>query len=224
MELADFLTRPLSFGRELATKKVIKQFVHKYDLTYLGGVNQHQAADELVRGITVSSSHVDRHFCIGTVEGFDLSLVERRNTITFPDRPPQTYRWVIMQVDLRRDDLPQLFIDAYHHDEDFYATLFMKFANFTLASALFVESDPLFAKSFRVFTPADKFDETEEMLGHEVTSMLAHHFRQFDYEISGDRLLIYSNNPVVSFHTLQEMLKVGTWLAARLNNAHITTP
>ncbi len=224
MELREFLTHPLSLGRELATRKLIKQFAHKYGLVYFGSVNQHGAADELIRGITVSATHVDNHFSVGTFQHYDVSLVERRNTITFPERPPMQYRWVIMQVDLRRTDLPHIFIDANHHDETFYATLFMKFTNFTLANPLFIEKDIGFTKAFRVFTPADRFDEAEETLTHEITQTLTKHFRQFDYEICGDRLLVYANSPVVSLHLLQEMLRVGKWLAERLDDVHISTP
>lgn len=224
MQLREFLAHPLSLGRELATRKLIRQFAHKYGLVYFGSVNQHEAADELIRGITVSATHVDNHFCVGTFQHYDISLVERRNTILFPEKPPMQYRWVIMQVDLRRTDLPHAFIDANHHDETFYETLFMKFANFTLASALFMERDPGFAKSFRVFTPADRFDETEEALTPEMTQTLTKHFHQFDYEICGDRLLVYANNPIVSMHVLQEMLRVGKWLAEKLDKVHLSTP
>jgi hypothetical protein len=224
MDFDKLFARPLALGRELATRKIITQFAHKYGLVYLGGVNQHEAQDELIRGITVGANHIDSHFCVGSYAGHDVSLVERRNTILYPERPPQKYRWLLMQFDLRVDNLPHAFIDGNHHDELFYETLFMKFANFTYASSLFVESDPLFAKTFRVFTPADRFDETEEMLTRDITAMLTHHFKQFDYEISGDRLLIYAGNPVVSLHMLQEMLRVGRWLAAHLDKTRITTP
>lgn len=219
MDIMRLLSQPLQIGRELATKKVVKQFVRKFGLVYFGAVNQREDEHELIRGITVSASHVDTHFCVGDYKGHDISLVERRNTLNYPDQPSRRYHWLIMQVDLRREGLPHVFIDGNHHDEAFYTTLFMKFANMTNANTLFMQSNPLFARTFKVFTPADKFDELEVMLTGDIAAMLAHHFKQFDYEIDDDRVLIYAENPVITAHLLHEMLRVGQWLAVQLDKA-----
>ena len=221
MELLQLFSRPLSLGREVATKKIIKQFARKFGFVYFGYVNQREDEHELIRGITVSSTHVDKHFCVGDYKGHDISIVERRNTLIYPEQPPVSYRWLIMQVDLRRDGLPHVFIDGNHHDENFYMTLFMKFANMSNTSTVFGSTNPLFARTFRTFAPADRFDEVEAMLRGDTASMLAHHFKQFDYEIDGDRLLIYAENPTVTSHVLHEMLRVGQWLAGQLDKASL---
>lgn len=219
MDLLLALTRPMTFGREMATRKVIKQFARKADLVYFGYVNQRDDANELIRGITVSASHVDRHFCVGTYKGYDISLVERSNTISFPEQPSRQYRWLILQVDLRREDLPHMFIDANHHDQQFYETLFMRFANFTNAAALFTERDVTFSRSFKLFTPADKFDEADSIMQPAITNELTRHYRQFDYELEGDRLLVYANDPMVTPHMLQEIVNAGLWFARQLDAA-----
>jgi hypothetical protein len=224
MELMQMLSRPLSIGRDLATKKVMKQFAHKFGLVYFGYVNQREDEHELIRGITVSASHVDTHFCVGDFKGHDISFVERRNTLIYPEQVPVSYHWVIMQFDLKRDGLPHVFIDGNHHDENFYVTLFMKFANMANAEGVFSQANPLFAKAFNIFTPADRFDETEAMIKGEIAAMLAHHFRQFDYEIDNDRVLIYAENPVITPHLLHEMLRVGHWLAGQLDTANLELP
>ena len=221
MELVQMLSRPLSIGREMATRKIIRQFARKLGLVYFGYVNQREDEHELIRGITVSATHVDNHFCVGDLEGHDVSLVERRNTLTYPERAPVGYRWLIMQFDLKRDGLPHVFIDGNRHDEAFYMTLFMKFANMSNAGTIFAASNPLFARTFRTFAPADKFDEVEATLAGDIAAMLAHHFKQFDYEIDGDRVLIYAENPTVTLHTLHEMVRVGQWLAAQLDRAEL---
>lgn len=221
MELLPLLSRPLSIGREIATKRVIKQFARKFNLVYFGYVNQREDEHELIRGITVSATHVDNHFCVGDHHGHDISLVERRNALVYPGRPAVQYRWIIMQIDLKRTDLPHAFIDGNHHDEAFYATLFMKFANMSNVSTVFATVNPLFARTFRTFAPVDRFDEVQAMLGGDIAAMLAHHFKQFGYEIEGDRVLIYAENPTVTSHLLHEMLRVGQWLATQLDKARL---
>jgi len=221
MELMQLLSRPLSIGREMATKKIIKQFAHKFGMVYFGYVNQREDEHELIRGITVSASHVDTHFCVGSYKDHDVSLVERHNTLIYPDQLPVRYHWAIMQFDLRRDGLPHVFIDGNHHEEAFYMTLFMKFANMSNATAIFADTNPLFARTFQAFIPADKFDEAEVMLSGDIAAMLAHHFKQFDYEIDNDRVLIYAEHPVITSHLLHEMLRVGQWLASELDKARL---
>jgi hypothetical protein len=221
MELMQMLARPLSIGREMATKKIIKQFARTFNLVYFGHVNQREDEHELIRGITVSATHVDTHFCVGDFKGHDISLVERRNALIYSEQPPVHYHWMIMQFDLKRDGLPHIFIDGNHHDEGFYTTLFMRFANMSNANSIFVANSPLFARTFRVFAPADKFDEVEATLSGDVAAMVSHHFKQFDYEIDGDRVLIYAENPIITSHLLHEMLRVGRWLAEQLDKVSL---
>ncbi len=216
-DVMGLLVRPLSVGRELATRKVIKQFARKFNLVYLGAVNQREDEHELIRGVTVAATHNDDNFCVGEYRGHDISLVERQNTLQHPERPPEQYRWLIMQVDLHAAALPMVFLDANHHDVTFYESLFMRFANLNEANILFNQRDPLFARSFHAFAPADQFEEVDALLTPEITSMLAHYFRQFDYEIAGDHLLIYASNSVITPHVLHEMLRVGSWLAKELD-------
>ena len=219
MELMQMLARPLTLGREMAARKAIKQFARKMDLVYFGYVNQRQDAHELIRGITVAATHTDTHFCVGHYEGYDISLVERRNTIAYPQQPAQQYHWLILQIDLRQQHLPHVFIDANHHDQLFYETLFMRFANFANAAVLFAQRDAAFARSFRIFAPADKFDDVDELFAPNITAGLAERFRQFDYEIDADRLFVYANSPATTTRLLQDMLAAGTWFAQRLDGS-----
>jgi hypothetical protein len=221
MELTQLLSRPLAIGREIAAKKIIKQFARKFGLVYLGHMGRHGDEHELIRGITLSAAHMDSYFCVGEHKGHDVSLVERRNTFIYSSHATQRYHWLIMQIDLRRDGWPHVFIDGRKHDEDFYSTLFMKFSNMVNASTLFAAHSPLFARTFQVFAPTDRFDDVSTMLGGEVPAMLAHHFKQFDYEVEDDHLLIYAENSIVTSHLLHEMLRVGEWLAAQMDKTMI---
>ena len=56
-------------------RHIIKKFTNKIGLVYFGAVNQHQDDNRLVRGFTVSQSHQDDHYSVGTVEGYNVTLV-----------------------------------------------------------------------------------------------------------------------------------------------------
>ena len=109
---------------DAATKRAIKQFTTKYHFVYFGHVDPREDEYELVRGITVSTTHTDNHYTVGSYNSHDIILVERRNTLSFPGKQDSTYRWLIMQIDLKRTGLPHVFIDCHHHDAVFYANAF----------------------------------------------------------------------------------------------------
>lgn len=222
MSLLQVIRHPYSLLHDLALKKAIKQFAHKFELVYFGYVDQREDEHELVRGITLSANHVDNHYTVGHFRGHDVTLVVRRDTVSFPNKPSQDYTWAILQVDLKKAELPHIFIDANHHDETFYANLFVKFVNFQRANQLFANHDQLFNKYFKVYTPPDKFDQATLVLKPEVTSMLAYHFHSFDFEMYDDRLLIYASNAIITSHVLQDMMRVGVWLGDQLNTVDLT--
>jgi hypothetical protein len=49
-----------------------------------------------------------------------------------------------------------------------------------------------------------------------ITGPLTQQFKQFDYEIQGDRLFVYSSKTRPTLGGLQDMAHVGTWLATHL--------
>lgn len=221
MTVGDFIRHPLGMTHDLATKKVIKQFARKFNMVYFGYVSQHGDEHQLIRGVTLSPTHTDNHFCVGQFKGHDISLVTRVDELVFPGKPNQKYDWVILQIDLKRSDLPHVFVDAGHYGEVFYDNLLVKYATFMNASGLFADHDPELLKQFRVLAPPDKFEDVDQMMTKELTATLAHHFKNFDFEINGDQLLIYSVNTAITMNLLLEMLRVGVWLADKLNQADI---
>lgn len=186
---------------------------------YFGFVDPRTDDHELVKGITVSTTHVDNHYTVGSFQGHDIILVERRNKLTFPGKADTEHRWLILQFDLKQSDFPHIFIDATNHGQDtFYANLFVKFSNFENVSSLFMQSDPAFAHHFKVFTPPDTYDIIKLALPHQITNTLTQHFKHFDYEIFDDRLLVYASDSQVTTPLLTSMLRVGIWLAEHLNS------
>ncbi|HWZ65983.1 MAG TPA: hypothetical protein VNX65_04325 [Patescibacteria group bacterium] len=212
--------QPINVARDLATKKVIKQLAHKFRFVYFGRVSQEEARYQLLRGATSSIKHSDNHYTVGSFRGYDVTLVERRDELVFPGKTPRDYHWLIMQFDLKRVTLPHIFIEGNHHDEVFFANLLVKHAQLHNANNLFEQTDKFFTQNFKVFIAAHIFSYIHNIITPEITSMIAHHFAQFDYELEEDRLLIYATNPkVITLNLAEEMMRVGIWLAERLDSA-----
>lgn len=199
--------------------QAIRKFIKRFDLVYFGKVDHRYDEHAVVRGVTASSRHVDHHFAVGNIKGRDVSILERTNTLRFPNKGDQDYMWVIVQVDLKTPgDIPHTFIDAHHHDEVFYANLFVNFANFHGAQSLFVSHDPLFNQKFKVYTPSDRLDDLAKVMTTDVTSMLAHHFTSFDYELQSDVIYVYSSNQLMHERDVEKMARVGLWLANKIES------
>lgn len=215
------LRHHLSVLNDAATKRVIKQFCNKYHLVYFGHVDSQEDDHQLVRGITVSTSHIDNHYSVGTFEGHDLMIVQRLNTLTFPGKPDAEYKWLIMELDVQQTHLPHIFMDGHRHDETFYANMFVKVPQFHNITSHIAQRDPHFAQKYKTFALPNEYMQVDAVMLPEITTALYQHFPQFDFEIIEDRVYIYAAANVVTLATLQEMLRAGAWLASALNSLRI---
>jgi hypothetical protein len=217
------LTRSLS-PREIAKywsgSKVYREVARAYDLVYFGNVSSQDDEHEMVRGLTVSAVHQDKHYCVGTVEGYDVVLLERTDHLRFPGNPSEYYRWTILQVDL--DDnvsLPHVFFDTKQHSSAFYNILFAKYSQFSaVPENIFADHDPKFIRSFTAYTTPDHQLEMIQLLRPEVTATMAHHFASFDFELFDDRVIVYSSNKTVSKQLIDHMIRAGVWLAREIES------
>jgi hypothetical protein len=208
----------ISWLTGVGSRHVFKHLCEKYALVYFGTVNQHTDEHEMVRGVTLSASHRDRHYSVGTVHGHDIIIVERTDTVTFPGKKPEEYTWLILQVDLKNVDMPHTFIDTGHHDEVFYDNLFAKFARLShVDKGVFTDYDPGFVQHFRVYAPPDEADNVPRYLPPAAASELYGHYGHFDYEWYQDHLLVYSTGRPATNNLMEHMLRAGLWLADELN-------
>lgn len=199
---------------------VFRGFAEHYDLVYFGKLHQEDDDQRIVRGVTVSTQHVDEHYSVGTVHSYDIVLLQRTDKITQPNSSRnEKYSWVLMQFDLHSAyDHPHVFIDGGHHNEIFYQTLFVKFARLMkVDKALFGVDNHRFVERFTAYTPPDALDELPLILGGKIGATMAEHFAHLDFEWFQDRLIVYSTGRMPTNHLLEHMLRAGLWLAAILD-------
>lgn len=197
-------------------KKVIMDFAEKAGLVYFGYVDQRDDEHKLIRGLTLSAGHRDNHYCIGTYGGYDLTLVERTDTITFPGRSARTHTWLIQAFDLHTSrDLPHIFIGLQNHHETFYAHLFTKFATLARVPIGMSEGyDRAFTNKYALYTPAAHILETKELIDPQVAKIIGDFFGVMTCEIADGVLYIYAEGQRPSQAILEKMLKYGVWLAS----------
>jgi len=196
-------------------KRVFMQFAEKVGLVYFGFVDQHSDEHRLVRGLTVSASHRDNHYCIGSYKNYDITLVERTDTIHFPGKPQASQEWIIMAFDLHTSlDLPHTFMGLHTHSDTFYAQLFTKFSSLTkVPLGTFSEYDAGFINRYAVYTEPAQLALTEYLFSKEVAKTISDHFGSLTVEIADGCLYLYAWHQRPTLSLLTKMLQNGVWLA-----------
>lgn len=205
--------------RQRTTKRTVVAFAEKMGLVYFGHVSQLTDDHPLIRGLTLSPKHRDRHYIVGTLQGYDLAFVERTDTIQFPGKPNSYHVWNIFQVDLHTTkDLPHIFIGLHSHSETFYAHLLTKFNQLKkTAYGVFGAPHESFTKKYVLYTEPDEALAAERLLDHTITAEIGQHFGSLTIEISTGNLYVYSDNHITSKKLLEVMLQNAIWLAEQID-------
>lgn len=196
-------------------RRVFQQFASKIGLVYFGYVDQRNDEHSLIRGLTVSTKHRDNHYCIGSFEGYDVTLVERIDTIHTPGKSPKTHNWIIMTFDLHHAvDMPHIFVGAHTHSDAFYQQLFTKYGNFNkVPLELSGAYDHHFLKHYSVFAKAEQALSAERLFSPAITKEIAYKFENMTIEVSEGTVYLYTENLRPSSTILDKMLTRGLWLA-----------
>lgn len=201
-------------------KHLIEKFTKKVELVYFGAVDQRHDEHRVVRGFTVSSTHRDNHYSVGTVDGYDVALVDRRDAIPQTDGSIATYNWLIMAFDLHTvQDVPHVFIGANNHDFVAFESLFTVYPMLTkVALGTFENYDPEFTNRFTIYTQPSDAIEVEKLFPATATRVMSAHFWPFSAEINEGVLYIYSDEKQITQNTLDTMLQDGLWLAKQTDS------
>jgi hypothetical protein len=200
-------------------KRVFMQFAEKVGFVYFGYVDQRSDDHRLIRGLTVSATHRDNHYCIGSYEGYDITLVERIDTITFPRKPTKQHKWIIMTFDLHTSvDIPHIFLGFHTHSETFYAQLLTKFSHL---AKVHLGSITLYDKAFTdryvMYTQPAQVVAAEQLFDAQMARTIADHFGSFTLEITEGTLYLYAEHQRPSTALLEKMLQYGLWLAKTID-------
>lgn len=202
-----------------AHRRVFTQFAEKTGLVYFGYVNQRDDEHRLVRGLTQSAYHKDENYCIGSHEGYDITLVQRSDMLSFPGKPKKNHTWLIMTFDLHaRVDLPHMFLGLHTHGETFYSQVFTKFPQLAKVPLghLGVYAGT-FASRYALYSPVAQLLVAQRLFGGEVAQKIMESFGSLTLEVTDNVLYVYSEHQRPTQALLGRMLTSGLWLAKKLD-------
>jgi len=213
-----------SFIHNIAASKIhrslIKKFAIKLGMIYFGPVDQNIDEHRFLRGFTVSPTHKDNHYSVGSVEDYDVAIVDRNDVIIKPDGDTYVRGWLIMSFDLHTErDVPHMFINANNDNNSAYDLLFSTNPSLLeISLGTFEQYDPEFTRRFKIYSAPTDSIEVEKLLPAASARVLGVHLWPYSVEVCDNVLYVYSSDKNVTANTLKTMLLCGIWLAKNIDS------
>jgi hypothetical protein len=198
--------------------RILKSFADKIGLVYFGVVDQHMDEHEVIRGLTVSTTHKDDHYAVGAFDGYDISIVDRFDVVLGRGHTPTEHSWIIMQLTLDIPNLPHVFLSPIDHTADAYAKFFSAHAQMKPVNDTFIKghSDE-FHRRYEVYAASTKALEIEEVLPPQVTQTIAASLWPHAVELFEGKLYVYTTGVDITSTVLETCLESALWLARAID-------
>lgn len=192
------------------TRATIQRLALAMGLVYFGYVDQRDDEHRLVRGVTVSTTHNDHHYTVGTFQGYDVSLVVRRDSLEYTDRRLKDHHWTIVTVDLHSAvDVPHIYIARHTVRDEMVARL----AHLTALP----HAGDAFSKQYTIYGSMGQFIMIQSLFMQPVREVIAREFVGLSVEIFEGTIYLYANEKHPSRTQLERMLRNGIWLAQTID-------
>lgn len=217
--IGSITNRSMSLVKSQQNRKIMQKLADDMGLVYFGYVNQNSDEHRVIRGYTVSPTHRDNHYSIGTFRSRDIVLVQRDDILKFANKKrPKAAHWNIAVIDLKIEhDLPHIYI-GHRMLLDSYNAKHQPLVPVNLGAYSYGQ---LFNATYQVYAKPSVAPEFLHLLPPNFAEVLAGHFWDMSIEFVGKSVYIYSQNQHPSRKLLESMLGNGLWLAelieARLN-------
>ncbi len=200
-------------------RRTIKHFADKMGLLYFGLVDQHSDEHHVVRGLTVSATHQDESYTVGTYEGYDITLVDRLDTLQQPDGTTKQHNWLILEVMLHtKKDIPHIFLGKHDDMSTTYAALTTTFGALQpIQLGTFENYSPEFTSRYGLFATPTHAIEVERLFPAAVARTIGAHFWPLSAEIYEGAIYLYAANQSISSSLLDMLVNDGIWLAHHLD-------
>lgn len=212
-------SRPMKVAKSRFHSRLFRHFADKLGFVYFGYVDQRDDEHRLIRGLTLSNTHRDDNYCLGTYHGYDIAVCERTDSIQTHGMVREDKKWIIMTADLKnKSNLPHVFIGLSSHTVGFYRHMMTKFAYLQkLQPGRIAQYDPHFHEIFAMYTKPTNAVHAEQLLGGEFNTMLVRHFPEFSFEIWDTTIYVYSEVKRPTAALLAQLLQCTAWFASELD-------
>ncbi|HJM04073.1 MAG TPA: hypothetical protein QF549_00340 [Candidatus Saccharimonadaceae bacterium] len=195
----------------------IKDIAKKLGLLYFGSVDHRNDDHEVIRGLTVSMTHKDRHYAVGSYDGYDIALVDRYDTNVI-GRTKEKHNWAILQVTLHPDVmLPHIFVLPHDRTQRFQH-LFLGLRQLQVIHGLTQQDyHAEFTQRYNMYAAGHQAPDVEQIITSDIARGIAARFWPHAIEIRDDKLFIYLTEHRLSQTVLGGSIEAALWLAETLD-------
>ncbi len=213
---------PRHIAKTRATRQAMRHFADRAGLVYFGYANQHDDDHRLVRGHTVSHTHIDDYLCIGTIRGYDTTVLQRRDTIRVRQGQSHKYKdqrchWLIATVDLHTErPLPHIYIGMKRTDPIYQASYSALQPLILGATARYLQA---FLNKYNIYGAATRAIEIESIISPQAAEVIVSHFDKINIEIERNTVYLYTENERPTEAQIEKLVSNALWLAEVIDTA-----
>lgn len=199
--------------------RTLRAFAETVGLVYFGNVDQHDDDVDVIRGFTTSLTHHDRHYAVGTYNGYNVRLVDRSDAVTTPGKKRKTQTWLILEIELETHGIPHMAFVPTGAAAENYAKLYT--ANPTLSplnSMLATNHSPEYYGRYQILAATTHARRIDAMFPSPVMVAMGVKLWPNGIEIARHKLNIYITERRPSKATLETTLASALWLAETIDS------
>ena len=193
-------------------RRQMKAFAKRHNLLYFGSVNPRDDNYQIVRGITAGPDRKDLHYTVGTVEGRDIIVFERRAQLKGTGQKVKEYSWTIIQLDLKRSNLPHVFIDRQSQSSSFYNHVLSGMPSMQDMTDYLRSPAAAAPSPYRITANPSKYEELIRLFTVSLVDYLER-TKHYCYEVSDDSLIVYAAGSATHAALMGDMLTDSLRLA-----------
>lgn len=199
------------FRRTRQRGKVIRSVADRIGLVSFGSVDPRSDDHDSIRGITASTKHRDRHFAVGTYDGYDISIADRTYQ---PLNEAIKHTWCVLQISLRSVTLPYTLLTPHALVKEFEGAVSLQ-RNLVLAPTEMLPAE--FTSRYSIYTSSHDAHAIGDLL--ERTTAIAAAVRLWPYavELHNSKLYLYITEHRLTETVLGSAIESALWLADALD-------
>lgn len=199
-------------------KNILKSVSEKLGLVYFGSVDQHRDDHIVVRGITASSTHKDNHLSIGSIDGYDVQLLDRSDSVEDYTGKFSAQHYIVFQIKLHTIiTIPHILLTPkglkIANYADVFATPHMQPVPLPQTDGYSSE----FESRYEVKAAPTYFESVKSLLDVSMTRNIAAHFWPLAVEFHEGYLYVYSDDTNLTKQLIENIIQNSLWLAGQVD-------
>jgi hypothetical protein len=176
-------------------------------MVYFGSVDPRSDDHDSIRGITASVKHHDRHFSVGSYDGYDITLADRTYQ---PLHTSKKHTWCVIQVSLHTANLAYTLLTPHVHLSDFEGVVQLQ------RNLVAVPSETLpheLGSRYTVYTSSHDAHMINALLPRETALEGALRLWPYAVELHKNKLYVYITEHRLTETVLSGAIASALWLA-----------